>query len=219
MSTEPQPIRALIFDMDELLVASSPIWRAAEEHLLEVIGHRFTPELAAQYKGMNALDVAATIHRLLKPNLPLEQCQKILRDRLIEAFAGEVRPMPGAVELARRVGARWPAAVASGSPLTAITGALRRLEIHDCFRVILTSESVPRGKPHPDVFLAAADALGVPPAQCLVFEDSLVGVRAARAAGMRCFAVPSSTPDQIRQIATRVYPSLEQVQDHHIEQA
>ena len=201
-------LSALIFDMDDLLVASAALWRAAEEKLLAAIGARWTEDMAIQYKGMNALDVAATIHRLLRPSLSLEACQRIMRDELIAGFSKPVHAMPGAVELVQRVHGRWPMAVASGSPRVAIYGALSQLGILERFDEVITSESVPRGKPHPDVFLAAAEALKASPPQCLVFEDSLIGVRAAQAAGMKCFAVPSGNHAAIAELATRVFSSL-----------
>jgi HAD superfamily hydrolase (TIGR01509 family) len=202
---------AFIFDMDDLLIRSGPVWRAAEMQLLQAVGHPWDAQLAASYKGMNALDVAATIHRALQPPMALEQCQKLIRDALIAGFAGEIEAMPGALALLRRLAGRAPIALASGSPLPAILAALQRLEIRQCFNHVVSSESVARGKPHPDVFLAAAEALGVPPANCLVFEDSLIGVRAARAAAMRCIAVPSGAHDEIRRLATRTFDSLADV--------
>lgn len=203
---------AVIFDMDDTLVATSSLWQAAECRLLEEIGHRWSPELAIRYKGMNALDVAATIHRVLLPPLPIESCQEIMRDALFEAFEkGAVKPMPGAVACVRALAGRFPLAVASGSPLPLIELAMNRLNLRGCFDVLVSSESVERGKPSPDIFLAAAKALGVDPARCLVLEDSLIGVEAARAAGMACYAIPSSSPAEIASIATRTYSSLSQV--------
>lgn len=204
-------LSALIFDMDDLLVFSAPLWAAAEETLLRALGAQRSEELAARYKGMNALDVTRVIHEALHPPLPLAKCQKIMRDALIAAFSADLRPMPGAVELVRRVRGRWPMAVASGSPPPAIERALTALGIRDRFDHIISSESVARGKPHPDVFLAAAAALGVPPPQCLVLEDSLIGVHAARAAGMRVFAVPSGHHEQVAREATRVFASLAEI--------
>ncbi len=202
--------QALIFDMDDLLVASSPIWLGAEQTLLNELGHSWTPELAIQYKGMNALDVAATIHRVLRPDRPVEACQKILRDALIAGFDSRAKQaMPGAADLVRRLRGTAPMAVASGSPLVAIESCMTELGIRDCFDAIITSESVQRGKPHPDVFLAAARALHAKPGDCLVFEDSLIGVQAARAAGMEVFCVPSGTnAADIRPLATALFASL-----------
>ena len=206
------PPAALIFDLDDTLVATSALWREAESRLLEEIGHRWSPELAIQYKGMNALDVAATIHRLLQPALPVKSCQEIMRNALFRAFEkGAPEPMPGAVSCVRSLAGLFPLALASGSPLPLIKLALQHLNLQDHFTVLLSSESVARGKPFPDIFLAAAKTLGADPARCLVFEDSLLGVQAARAAGMACFAVPSSSPKEIAQIATRTFASLSEV--------
>jgi len=110
-------------------------------------------------------------------------------------------------------------AVASGSPAEAIELAMQRLAIRDCFDVIVSSESVERGKPAPDVFLKAADCLHADPTRCLVFEDSLHGVRAALAAGMKVFAVPTLAADQIARLATRTFRSLAEVTRADVEQA
>lgn len=206
-------IAALIFDMDDLLIHSAPTWTAAEKVLLDRIGYPYTPELAQKYKGMNALDVARTIHQIARPTLPLELCQKIMRDALIERFSGSIEPMPGAVELVRRLQPLRPCAVASGSPLQAIERAMERLGLRGGFRHLISSESVPRGKPHPDVFLAAADALGVAPAECVVFEDSIHGVQAGIAAGMTVYAVPSTpvAAAEIPKLTPHVYRSLAEI--------
>ncbi len=200
--------RALIFDMDDLLVRSAPIWKSAEENLLRSIGRPWTPELAARYKGMNALDVARVIHETYRPPQSLTDCQRIMRDALTNGFNGHAQPMPGAVELVQRLGGHVPMAVASGSPFTAIDYCLNTLGIRPHFNVVLSSESVPRGKPHPDVFLATAKAMNAQANDCLVFEDSLIGVRAAKAAGIRCFSVPSGHQAEITALATRTFPSL-----------
>lgn len=205
-------MHGIIFDMDELLVDSKHIWQAAEVRMLTAMDRQWDPELAQQYKGMNALDVAATAWRIVRPSGPMDRFQRIMRDALIDEYGTAVIPqMDGAVDLVRRLRGLAPMAVASGSPAEAIELAMRRLEIHDCFEVIISSESVPHGKPAPDVFLKAAGCLGAEPVHCLVFEDSLHGVRAALSAGMKVFSVPSVTPDQIARLATRTFPSLAQV--------
>jgi HAD superfamily hydrolase (TIGR01509 family) len=203
---------AIIFDMDETLTATTLLWRVAEEKLFAAIGQPWTPELANKYKGMNLLGVAETIHRELKPDLSVEACQKIMREALFEAYENApVAPMPGAVECVRRLAAKYPLAVASGSPQPLIEYAIGQLGLRDCFAVLISSESVPRGKPAPDIFLAAAKALNVEPSHCLVFEDSLIGTQAALAAGMACFAVPSASHKEIALIATRHFSSLHEV--------
>lgn len=194
--------------MDDLLIRSGPVWETAMKTVIHSLGHQPTEELMLRCKGMNARDVSRTIHSALKPNTPPESCDRLMRDSLIATFQKQILPMPGALDLVRRHQGEIPMAVASGSPLEIIHMCMRELGIFDCFQTILSSETVPRGKPHPDVFLAAASSLGVDPAHCIVFEDSLVGVLAGKAAAMRVFSVPSSYHEEIRKHADRVFESL-----------
>lgn len=204
-----EPVAGFIFDMDETLVATSGLWHRAASDFLKARGYVWSPSLAAHYAGMSALDVAATLVRILGIQAPLEECQSQMRGLLIALFQQEdIAPMPGAEACLRLALQHGPLALASGSPPEAIDLVLDRWGWRGLFSVVISSESVPRGKPAPDVFLAAARALDVPASQCLVFEDSLVGVQAAQAAGMRSFAVPSSHPEEIARIASRVFPSL-----------
>lgn len=205
---------ALLFDMDDTLVATAAIWRDAEEHLLKSIGAVWTAELSATYKGKNALDVAATIHAALRPTQDLPTCQRIMRDRLIANFHAKAPlAVPGAVDLVRRLRHLGPSAVASGSPLPAIEHALASIGLGSAFNQLISSESVKRGKPSPDVFLAAAEKLGVRPADCVVFEDSLIGAQAAKAAGMRCIVRPSLANAKINDVSDRVVSDWAEVID------
>ncbi|HEY3324100.1 MAG TPA: HAD family phosphatase [Planctomycetota bacterium] len=182
----------IIFDQDETIALTGPMWRRAEELALKSVGHVWTAELAAKYKGMNAPDVAATAHRILKLDIPLAEFQRRMREALLEGFATlPIEEVPGAVALVRRLNGLAPMAVASGSPRPAIEKVLSRLGIGSFVPACVSSEEVPRGKPSPDVFLAAAKALAADPARCVVFEDSVIGAQAARAAGMRCIVRPS----------------------------
>lgn len=204
----------IIFDMDDTLVATAALWQRAENHLLCLLGSKWSAELAIQYKGMNALDVAATIHRLLNPPSSLEYCQEALRTALFDAFEeSPPRPMPGAVECVRRLACLAPLALASGSPLPLIQSVIKNLGLETEFKILISSESVLRGKPHPDVFLAAATSLGVAPEKCLVLEDSFVGAQAANAAEMVCFAIPSSQSKNIRQTARATFASLDEIDE------
>lgn len=210
--------RAIIFDMDETLVATGALWRRAETGLLTKIGHEWSAQLASTFKGMNAFDVARTIHKALKPKLAVEECCRIMREGLFQAFEeGPIAPMPGALECIQRAASIAPLALASGSPLPLIELALTQLGVKEKFALLVSSESVPRGKPNPDVFLAVAATSGVTPSNCLVFEDSLVGVQAAKAANMMCIAVPSSRSTRIRDHADKVFASLDQVTTEEIE--
>jgi HAD superfamily hydrolase (TIGR01509 family) len=203
------PRAAVIFDLDELLIDSKPIWRAAEEKVFIAMGREYSLDVARSYKGRNSFDVAATLYRLFHPPGSLRTYQDLMRSSLVAEYArADIIAMPGAVDLVRRLDGLVPLAVASGSPREGIDKALERMGIRPCFKTVISSESVANGKPAPDVFLKAAEILGADPAQCLVFEDSLHGVQAALAAGMKVFAVPSIGPQLIAPLATRVFGTL-----------
>jgi HAD superfamily hydrolase (TIGR01509 family) len=203
--------------MDDTLVATAPIWRDAEHVLLCTIGHPDFP-ISERCKGMNALDIASTAHRELSVPQTLEECQRVMRDRLLENFERfPIQPIPGAMELVRRCGrAGLPMAVASGSPMQAIEHALDTLGIRHHMQVLVSSESVARGKPHPDVFLATAEELGFPAANCLVFEDSLAGSKAAAAAGMQCIVRPSIPGSIAENAAMLIVSDWNEVPIHEI---
>ncbi len=213
-------MHGIIFDMDELLVDSLHIWRAAEKRMIAAMGHAWSADLARRYKGMSVANVAATAWRILKPAEPLEHYQRMLRAALVEEYAvADIPPMDGAVDLVRRLQGLAPMAVASGSPMEGIERAMQRLDIRGCFDAVVSSESVARGKPAPDVFLKAAERLRAAPVHCLVFEDSLHGVHAALAAGMKVFAVPTVAPDEISRLATATFASLAAVTRQDVSRA
>jgi beta-phosphoglucomutase-like phosphatase (HAD superfamily) len=98
--------------------------------------------------------------------------------------------------------------------MEAIESVMTQLELLPLFSVVISSESVNRGKPHPDVFLVAAEKLNAAPKECVVLEDSLVGVQAALAAGMKCIAVPSgdaAVAARMKELGARIVGSLEEV--------
>lgn len=202
----------IIFDMDDTLVASTGTWTRSELRLFDLLGHSYDPGIAALYKGMNALDVGRTIHEELKPpHHTADDCARLLRALLVEEFQGPLDAMPGAGVLLQRLHGWFPLALASGSPLEAIHQVLSRFNWTRYFPVVISSESVAHGKPAPDVFLETARLCDVTPAECLVIEDSLHGVRAAKRAGMTCYAIPSSRDARIPQEADGTFARLDEI--------
>jgi beta-phosphoglucomutase-like phosphatase (HAD superfamily) len=209
---------AILFDMDDTLVATGPVWLRAEVRLFRALGSEHSAEIAARYKGQNVFDLGATVWAALRPaGVSARECGQMMRRFLLEELAGPVEQLEGADALVRALAPLYPLALASGSPLEAIQGVLRRCGWSELFRVVISSESVAAGKPAPDVFLKAAELIGAPPRRCLVFEDSLHGVKAARAAGMTCFVVPSrlradhSTGESAEALADRAFATLADV--------
>ena len=186
-------IHAVIFDLDDTLVATAALWKRAESTLLESFGQTWDENVAMKHKGMNSLDVADVLHDHYSPKVTREEARKFMRSSLIRQFeTSELLPMPGAVECIRRAAAKYELAVASGSPPEAIGMALDRLGVLGLFSKVVSSEAAARGKPSPDVYLATAKAMGIPASECIAVEDSLIGAMAARDAGMGCFLIPSN---------------------------
>jgi beta-phosphoglucomutase len=115
-----------------------------------------------------------------------------------ELSRGKLAPMAGLRELlACLAQLKIPAAIATSAPPENVVHSLRELGLEGAFAAVAKAEDLPRGKPHPDVFLAAAAALQVEPSLCLAFEDAPLGVEAARAAGMTCVALTTSFPAEV----------------------
>ncbi len=201
--------RLLIFDLDDTLVSSAQTWRVAELRVFQELGAEFDVRVAARYKGMNAVDVGRVIYeQLLPPGYTAQQCSHLMRGFLLEEFRKPVQAMPGAEALIRATYGQFPLAVASGSPLEVIREVLAQRGWTNCFRLLVSSESVAHGKPEPDVFLETARQFGCTPGEALVFEDSLNGVSAAKRAGMTCFVTPSSDDPRIPREADCAFSSL-----------
>lgn len=185
-------IDSWIFDFDDTLVSGGGAWKTAETELIERLGGYYDPDIAASYRGLNAIDVATVICRgFHQDSEAAARHGAVLRARLIELAARSATAMPGATELLRRISAKRRVVIASGSPSEAIAGVVDVLGWREYVEFWVSSESVPAGKPEPDVFLETCRRLGTIPERCLVVEDSIPGVEAAMAAGMRCIAVPS----------------------------
>jgi len=210
--------RLLIFDMDDTLVSSAQTWKVAEQRVFRELGAEYDARIAVKYKGMNAIDVGRVIYKQLNPpGYTMQQCSQLVRGFLLEEFRNPVQVMPGAEALVRATCAHFPLAVASGSPREVIQEVLAQQGWTECFRLLVSSESVAHGKPEPDVFLETARQFGCAPCETLVFEDSLHGVRAAKRAGMTCFVTPSNDDPRIACEADRAFASLAEITINMIE--
>jgi mannitol-1-/sugar-/sorbitol-6-/2-deoxyglucose-6-phosphatase len=181
--------RGLIFDMDGLLVDSEPLWFEVEREIARARGGEWTEELAIAGKGQGVRATLLRMGRMFGFVVDEERDKAEIIDRFI-ARAHEIRPKPGASGLLQAAKGCIPMALASSSPHRLVVATLNAVSMMDYFDMVISGESVERAKPAPDIFLQAARGLGVPPAQCVVLEDSLAGATAGRAAGMTVIAVP-----------------------------
>lgn len=190
------PIEAVVLDMDGLLIDSEPVWREAERAVFKELGVELTEEELLGTTGMT-IDAVVPLWRGRRPDRGGEADRLTdaeVADRIVDQVANRVRaegePMPGVIEtvaLLRRL--ELHLAIASSSPSGMIDVVCERLGL-GAIELRCSAMEETRGKPAPDVYLTAARRLGVGPERCLAIEDLPSGVQAAKAAGMRCIAVP-----------------------------
>jgi HAD superfamily hydrolase (TIGR01509 family) len=176
--------QALIFDCDGTLADTMPAHYQAWLEVLRPYGIAFPEDRFYAMGGMPTdkivIELCGEAGRWLDVNA-------LVRDKALafERKINEVRPIAKVVEVARASRGRLPMAVASGGQRRMVEKTLSQIGVLDWFPVVVTAEDTRRHKPEPDVFLEAARRLGVEPAACTVYEDTDLGLEAARRAGMR----------------------------------
>jgi len=189
---------AFIFDMDGTLVDNmsfhfeswieylTELGAKPDPHtFMELTAGKINPEIFRMFLGADMTDDQITFHAAEK------------EDRYRRLYLPHMRPMPGLVEFlqqARAAGMRL--GVATAANWENVEFVLRGIGLRDAFDTIVTADDITRGKPDPEIFLIAAQRLGVSPARCLVFEDSLMGIEAARRAGMDSVALTTTISAQ-----------------------
>ena len=182
-------IRAVIWDLDGVIIDSADEHRRAWQRLAREEGIKLTDEDFWATFGKRNDDIIAILWGPLSP----EQVQ-LLRDRKEIYFRDLIRetaaPLPGSMELMRSLHeAGYLQALASSAPIENIQLISEVLGLERYLTALVSGETVPHGKPAPDIFLKAAQELHIEPSRSLVIEDAVAGVEAAHAAGMRCIAV------------------------------
>jgi HAD superfamily hydrolase (TIGR01509 family) len=184
-------IEAVIFDLDGVLLDSEQVWDEVREKLVRERGGRWHERAQADMMGMSSLEWSRYMHDDLGLTEPPEEISSEVVRRMLDRYHERLPLIEGAVEAVERLAVRWPLGVASSSNRELIDAALETSGLARFFKVSVSSEEVPRGKPAPDVYLEAARRLGVEPSRAAAIEDSRNGLLAARAAGMRVIAIPN----------------------------
>lgn len=185
-------IKAVIFDMDGLLIDSEPLWEEAEIKTFTAVGVPLTFEMTKETMGLRVDEVVEHWYmRYPGISVPRKEVEQTVIDEVVRLVGAKGRAKEGVKRILQELKAReMMMGVASSSHMAIIKAVLEKLAITDYFKVIYSAEYEEYGKPHPAVFLTTANKLGVAPSECLVFEDSPNGVLAAKAAKMLCVAVP-----------------------------
>lgn len=184
-------IEAIIFDLDGLLVDSEPCWNEARRQMAAEVGVLdWNADDHRACMGVSTREWAEYMIRRLRLALSWEETAAAIVGRMQAIYAKSIPYLPGAGEAVARAAAHYPVALASGSERSLIDIVVADAALRGKFRAVVCTDTMPRGKPAPDVYLEAARLLGVPPARCACVEDSGNGILAGAAAGMKVIAVP-----------------------------
>lgn len=210
-------LRAVIFDMDGLMLDTERLILWGWQQAMADFGYPAPVELYLRSVGMTEERTNEILREALGETFPVEAVREREREHVRRRIAEDGVPLkPGLLELLDYLDSQALArAVASSAWRRTVEGHLRGAGLLPRFHAIAAGDEVAHGKPAPDIFLLAAQRLGVPPAHCLVLEDSEPGARAAHAAGMAVTIVPDLKPPsaEVAQLAAAVLPDLHAVRD------
>jgi len=179
------PFRAYLFDMDGTIADSMPLHYIAWKQALAEYGCPLFPEdLFYSWGGMPVREIVATLNQRHSLSMPIEEVAH-RKEGLYYELLPQLTAVPEVLEQIEEAHQRIPFAVVSGSTRESVTKSLDVLGLRDKFDVLVCAGDYKNAKPDPEPFLMAAHKLNVPPASCLVFEDTAMGIQAATAAGMQ----------------------------------
>lgn len=201
------PPAAVVFDLDGVLVESEHLWEEMWSRHAARSGVPWTAADTAHVQGMSAPEWSAYLADRVGAGDPAAAEAAVVDDMVAALDTGRIEPYPGAAAMVHEIAGRVPVALATSAPRRLVDAVLDRHDLAASFTATVSSAEVARGKPGPDVYLAAAGQLGVAGTDCLAVEDSANGLRAAHAAGMTVVAIPHPdyppAPDALA-LATRV---------------
>jgi len=182
--------RAYLFDCDGTIVDSMPLHYIAWKSALAEWGCAFDEKLFYSWGGKPVDEIISTLNRMNGLNMPVEAVGQ-RKENLYFDLLPQLKAIPEVVEHIDAQHGRIPFAVVSGGRRSSVVRSLTTLNLLDKFDTIVGADDYTNSKPAPDAFLLAAARLGVAPQDCLVFEDTDLGIQAATAAGMASVKVPS----------------------------
>jgi HAD superfamily hydrolase (TIGR01509 family) len=203
-------IRAIIFDLDGLMVDSEPLARQAWQDIIQAMGRKLDESVYASVVGLRIDESSHILQESLDLPINPKELAAMKASRLAEILANGIPIMPGLLELISTIDQRaLPWAVATSSNQSYARAIIDQLELSVTCQAIAGGDEVKQGKPAPDIYLLAAERLSISPDECMALEDSVPGARAAVSAGMRTIGVPSGSTSEVDlQFTYRVLPTL-----------
>jgi HAD superfamily hydrolase (TIGR01509 family) len=183
------PFKAYLFDCDGTIADSMPLHFVAWTTVLAEYGAMLDEDTFYAWGGMPIVEILSTLNALQGLDMPVEQVAK-RKEGLYFKILPELKAVPEVLEHIHDKHGHIPFAVVSGSTRESVTASLKTLGILDRFDTLVCAGDYTRSKPDPEPFLIAAQRLGVAPEDCLVFEDTDMGIASATAAGMKSVKVP-----------------------------
>ena len=185
-------VRAVVFDLDGVLVGSEELWDVVRRGVAAEAGRPWPTGATRAMQGMSTAEWSTyLIDAVGVPAKPDEVAATVI-DRMADQYGTWLPLLPGAVEVVERLGRRWPLGLASSSPRRLIDTVLESAGLAQWFQVIVSTEEVVAGKPSPAVYQTVVQRLGVDPLQAIAIEDLSNGLRSAATAGLGVLAVPNA---------------------------
>ena len=181
--------KAYLFDCDGTIADSMPLHYVAWKKALAEWNCEFSEDLFYGLGGLRATEIINTLNQKHDLNMPAKDVSRRKEELYFESLP-QLKAVPEVLEHIEASHGRIPFAVVSGSPRDSVTASLEILNILDRFDTLVCAGDYQKGKPDPEPFLVAAKRLGVAPEDCLVFEDTDMGIQAATAAGMTSVRIP-----------------------------
>jgi HAD superfamily hydrolase (TIGR01509 family) len=210
----PNPVRGALFDMDGLLIDSEAVYIKGMQAAAQTLGREMSLAFCHSMVGVPGSECNVLIQELYGPGFSIEEFRAIYSVKVREIFEAGIPVKAGVVELLDFLDAHGlPRAVATSATRTTVEHHLGRAGLLDRFSAVVTRDDVVHAKPAPDIYLEAARRLGLPPATCLGFEDSNIGLTAAHAAGTMAIMVPDilQPSDEVRAKCLHIAPDLHAV--------
>lgn len=204
-------LQAVIFDMDGLLVDSEPKWDQARVDMAARLGKEWGPEDHKQVMGVSTEEWASYMRDKWALELSPQEVAEQIVDQMRAYYREQIPFRDHAIQAVDLAAEHYTVALASGSERSLIDIVVASPELVGKFEAVVSADQVERGKPHPDVYLAAATELGIAPEACVCLEDSTYGALSGMNAGMKVISVPDErfpVPQEVLSRVDRVLTSL-----------